>query len=550
MKRLTQTYFAIFSLLLALLTGCGGERMRQRLQFVAACNEADTVFTKAWQPTVDSLVDYFRSYCSANERMTAYYLQGRVRQDLREIPQALEAYQHATEVADTTRDDCDWHTLYAVYGQMVSLFQAQFLPDNQMKALQEAERVAWKGKDTLAALVAFDLRSRPYHLKNLTDSVLIIEKQARERYLKYGYKDKAAQAILGSISILLNRRRYAEAKRYMQIFERESGWYAADGNTMAGKVLYCYDKGRYLMAMGQLDSALHYFRQTVAAGKKEAGYHGLMTFYERKNKPDSIAKYAKLYAAANDSAYLHVNQEKVQQITAMYDYTHHQHKAAEESEKARMREYAIVGILVVGLLLAAAAHARHKRYKTAKIAEINRLTADYQASKTDRDRLEKMLAAFEDTQAENEKLKQELRSEIGSLNARVQEYEARFRQVRGDERLEALRESEIASLFNQKKRHTRKNSVPSDAEWQQLAEAFAHYVPSFTATIAKEKQLSEQERRVCLLQYLDFSTGEAAILLGTTAQAVTNAKSRANHKLFSEEKASTLGRNLKKISIV
>ena len=200
--------------------------------------------------------------------------------------------------------------------------------------------------------------------------------------------------------------------------------------------------------------------------------------------------------------------------------------------------------------MAAAAHARHKRYKTAKIAEINRLTADYQVSKSDRDRLEKMLAAFENTQAENEKLKQELRSEIGSLNERVHDYEARFRQVRGDERLEALRESEIANLFNQKKRHTLKSSTPSEAEWKQLADAFAHYVPSFTATIANEKQLSEQEWRVCLLQYLDFSTGEAAILLDTTSQAVTNAKSRANQKLFSEEKASTLGRNLKKIAIV
>ena len=147
--------------LLAVLTSCTrGEQMRRRMQYVADCNNADSVFTKRWLPTVDSLVDYFRSHASANERMTAYYLKGRVHQDLREIPQALEAYQHATEMADTTRDDCDWHTLYAVYGQMVSLFQAQYLPDNQMKALQEAEHVAWKGKDTLAALVAFDLPFR------------------------------------------------------------------------------------------------------------------------------------------------------------------------------------------------------------------------------------------------------------------------------------------------------------------------------------------------------------------------------------------------------
>ena len=159
-KHHRKTYLALF-LLLALLTACGGKRMRQRLQFVADYNSAESVFTKEWQPTVDSLADYFSSHGTANERMTAYYLKGRVHHDLGEAPQALDAYQRATEQADTTRDDCDLHTLYAVYGQMADLFQAQYLPDNEMKALQTAERIAWKDKDTLAALVAFDLRSRP-----------------------------------------------------------------------------------------------------------------------------------------------------------------------------------------------------------------------------------------------------------------------------------------------------------------------------------------------------------------------------------------------------
>ena len=544
-------YAMTLAVLLALLTGCSrGKQMRARLQYVAACNQADTVFTKAWLPTVDSIADYFRSHASANERMTAYYLKGRVHQDLREIPQALEAYQHATEMADTTRVDCDLRTLYAVYTQMVSLFQAQFLPDNQMKALQEAERVAWKGKDTLAALVAFDLRSRPYHLKNETDSVLIIEKQARELYLKYGYKDKAAQAILGSISILLNRRQYAEAKRYMKIFEEESGWYDSGENTVAGKVLYCYDKGRYLMATGQVDSALHYFRKTVAAGKKEAGYHGLMTFYDAKNRPDSIAKYAKLYAAANDSAYLHVNQEKVHQITAMYDYSHHQRMAQEEARKAQNRKYLIIGIFVAALLVIASGYAKYRRLQRAKIAEINRLTADYQYAKADLDRLKTTLSAIENAHFEDERLKQDLRVEITQLNARIQNYERQLQQVRTDHKFDALKNSEIVDLFNQKKRHTLNSSKLTDDKWKELADAFAHYVPSFTASIAKEKQLSEQEWRVCLLQYLDFSTSETAIVLNTTAQAVTNAKARANQKLFSEEKASTLGRNLKKIAIV
>lgn len=71
-KHHRKTYLGLF-LLLALLTACGGKRMRQRLQFVADYNSAESVFTKEWQPTVDSLADYFSSHGTANERMTAYY---------------------------------------------------------------------------------------------------------------------------------------------------------------------------------------------------------------------------------------------------------------------------------------------------------------------------------------------------------------------------------------------------------------------------------------------------------------------------------------------
>ena len=74
MKRHGKTSIIIAIVLLALLTGCGrGKQMRARLQNVAACNKADTVFSARWLPTVDSLADYFRSHGTENERMTAYY---------------------------------------------------------------------------------------------------------------------------------------------------------------------------------------------------------------------------------------------------------------------------------------------------------------------------------------------------------------------------------------------------------------------------------------------------------------------------------------------
>jgi len=546
MKNHQKTYFAVFSLFLALLTGCGrGEQMRTRMQFVAECNRADTVFTERWMPRVDSLVNYFKRHGTDNERMMAYYLQGRVLHDMGEAPQALDAYQRAAEQADTTRDDCDLRTLYSVYGQMANLFHAQYLPDNEMKALQTAERIAWKNGDTFDALVAFGLRSRPYYIKGEKDSVMVIEKQARELYLKHGYKQEAAQATLGTISILLDREQYEDANRYIQIFEQESGWFDSDGNIMEGKELCYYDKGRYLLAAGKTDSALLYFQKTLNGGWPESGSRGLLAVYEKKNISDSIVKYAKLFASANDSSYLHVNQEKVHQVSAMYDYSRHQRIAAEEANKAKIRKYAIFGILFLGLLTATAVYSKYRREQRVKVAEINRLTSDYHSAKTTSQRLSEDLAMLAGIKEVNEKMIQERQIQIDDLNDKILEYERLLQSHRADEKLMALKQCEIVEHFNRKKHPTLHYSAPSGQDWKKLNASFVKYLPLFASALEREFRLSEQEQRICLLEILGFSTGEMAMVLDTTSQVVTNAKASANQKIFSQNKASTLGKNLK-----
>ena len=190
------------------------EAMRQRLSYVSQCNRADTVFTEAWLPTVDSLVSYFDRHGNANEKMMAHYLKGRVHHDMGESPIALECYQKAIEMADTTKKDCDLRTLAAIYGQMADLFHMQYLPDDEMKAIKMAECYDWKNKDTLSAITAYVLRTRPLYMRDELDSVMEIEKEARKLYLIHGYPKKAGEVIISTINILMNRGEYEEALFY------------------------------------------------------------------------------------------------------------------------------------------------------------------------------------------------------------------------------------------------------------------------------------------------------------------------------------------------
>ena len=153
-----------------------------------------------------------------------------------------------------------------------------------------------------------------------------------------------------------------------------------------------------------------------------------------------------------------------------------------------------------------------------------------------------MLAGIKEV---NEKMIQERQIQIDDLNDKILEYERLLQSHRADEKLMALKQCEIVEHFNRKKHPTLHYSAPSGQDWKKLNASFVKYLPLFASALEREFRLSEQEQRICLLEILGFSTGEMAMVLDTTSQVVTNAKASANQKIFSQNKASTLGKNLK-----
>ena len=420
-----------------------------------------------------------------------------------------------------------------------------------MKALQIAEQIAWKDRDTLAALVAFHLRIRPYYLKNEKDSVLFVEKQARERYLKYGYKQEAAQAMLGTISILLDREQIQEAKHYLDIFEQESGWFDSEGNILNGKEACYYEKGRYLLAVGKIDSALFYFNKAIV-GHKEAGYQGLLSVYEKKNIPDSIAKYAKLFAAANDSSYLHVNQEKVHQITAMYDYSRHQQMAVQKEQEAENWKSRMNIVLIVTLALLASFIsfvAYFYRSKTKILEKINALT-------NKKIELETMLL-------EKEQFTEEHRQEIIRLNNK----NSRIHRTQKEEtaklllQIEALQKKllekdsapnsinsengEIIHHFKEKFAAYHKDYMPpTEKEWSQFERAFTQEYDAYSHLITSHRSMKKEQIRICMMLRLGFTESMMALALDADNKYIDRKKRQINNKLFQDDKSSTLKGNL------
>ena len=541
----------LITLVIFALTACTSpshEAMRQRLKYVSDCNRADTVFTERWLPTVDSLVTYFDRHGSANDRMMAHYVQGRVHHDMGEAPQALECYQKAAEQADTTSSDCDLYTLYAVYCQMAKLFHSQYLPDDEMQALEVAQLIAWKDKDTLAAIKAFELRVRPYFLKEEKDSMLYVMREARDLYLKTNHKKEAAEAIFSSISIYLDRKQIAEAGHWLKIYEKESRNFDENGTLKKGGMYY-YEKGRYLLATGQIASAIPFFKKAKDAGYKEAGYKGLMMAYEKAGISDSIAIYAKLFARANDSCYYHVNQEKIHQISAMYDYSRQQQIAEKNRQEARNWMIAVIGTVMAAMLMVSILLLAFYRFKTRRLQEVSYL-------KEKKEYLEQLMIK-KDASAE------EIRREIVRLNNKNASNSKMYKETINrlqtqidtlqQKLLETLQTTEadpsaehIVILFKQKLQdyHSGDNP-PTESEWEQLKKSFSVNHRSGYQLVTSSYNLTEEQIRVCLMTMLDVSESMMAFALNTDRKRIDRVKRQANKKLFGEDNASALKSNLR-----
>ena len=548
-------------LLLTVLASCTDKNaMRERLDYVSQCNRADTVFTEAWLPLVDSLVDYFDHHGNANEKVIAYYLQGRVYSDIGEAPIALECYQKATEMADTTQKECNIHTLAVIYGQMAALY----LPDDEMKAIKMAEHYNWKIKDTLAAITAYYLRTGPYFHRNDTDSMLYVTIKSVEMFRQYGANNIAAQVLITPISICIDRGQYAKAWEYMQEHENESGFFDEKGNVLRGKELYYYYKGMYLLSQKNTDTAISLFHKALSGGFIEAGYKGLLSAYEKKVIPDSIAKYSRLFAQANDSSYLNVNQERVHQISSMYNFRRHQRIAEWEKTKAeRARLGNIVLALVIATLLGLSTIA-YRRYKRKKAMEMNALKVDLSKAIDEYNKLQRQYETLQNanrlSQLEAEeknhedgvtltttdgygKLLAEMEGDLASKDAQIHGYEQRLASLLSGKSEEALHASAIVERMRELAIPKKGNPFPSENEWDELAKAVSQHIPSFYKAVVTSK-LSTQERRTCILVRLGFTTGEIANLLDAVPPRVAKVKLLANEKLFSVSDARSLYKNL------
>ena len=524
----------LFTLLLALVcctTEADRNRMRSLLDRADSMNRAYIPMTDGIDSQLLEATRYYDRHGNANQQVRAHYLLGCAYRDMGEAPAALQSYQAAVNRADTLSKDCDYKQLCRIYAQMAKIFYQQGLYREQLEHGRHSAAYAWKGKDTLAALINYEQESQAYRNLDMPDSLLYICEHVSQLYHKYGYDHYAARSLFYTFSTLISRQEFDKARRYMQIYESESEYFDSLGNIQKGREIYYKMKGLYYLHTNVLDSAEYYFRKELRDGKdysnQNSAANGLALLYNKTHHKDSAAKYALYASIMQDSFYAQRTTKEVERIQALYDYTRHQEIAHQERKKANQRIVIIwicVGmIIVICLLTFIIIRELTRRRKAAEQKYLQSLDMLEQTQseilqlRAHADEYEEMLAMKERLLEKQSIMFQEQRSKLQQDHSEIDE---------------KLHKSAICQklLANQ---HIQKLTIHELRDCRRLV---LENLPTFNNLLmSKQYAINEKDFNVCMLFRLGFKSKEVSNMLDISPGRVSQICTKVLRAVFQKD---------------
>lgn len=495
-------------------------QMRYQLVYAKGMNKGYVDFTT--DSLMKEIVDYYDNHGTCQQQMLAHYLLGCVYRDLGDSPASLSCYNDAVEKVDTTSSDCDYKLLTRVYEQQGALFLSQSMPQNALSAYQKAEKYAWIAKDTLSAVLSYEHLGNIYEYMDNMNKVIEVYENASRRYRQYGYPVQAARALGGAIQALILTKQYAKAKKYMDVFEAESGYFQKDScYSYINYSHYYYLKGLYCLE-SHSDSAKYWFTKCQKFAKtnnnKSFSAYAWYLYYIKHQQMDSVAKYSEQAFAYNDSANLDMERDLMQKMQAIYDYDRWKNVAHNEEIKATSANLTLlvsilvsVSVIIIGILTFLVYRKKRKLELQEKEEQENLIRQQIYDTKQELELLRtvndrKIADVIKEKEQTINKLKEDLKDIRDKYsNSSLSDVDI------------LLKESSIYKRIKYLELHPKETMREND--WIELEETIEQLIPSFIPLL--KNRLNVIAYRICLLVKLEISTSSIAILLGLSSSAIS-----------------------------
>ena len=496
------------------------------------------------------LVSYFDNNGSREEQALAYYMHGCALSDIGQAPEALQAYYDAIERIDTTKSDCNYQILRGVYGQMSQIFHHQNLPQDEIRALNHYIDCVRRTSSEEDYIIAKGQLVRPYYLLGEKDKVLEIITDEYQSLKNLGKNREAATELVPAIYIYTERGKMKEAASALDIVEQESEIPYYQDEVRPGYEGYYYVKGYFDLASGRLDSAEKWFRKSIEHGYLSEGYRGLLHIYREKSVMDSVFRFSVMYEAAQDSLHNRMQTEAIHQMAAMYNYTRSQKEAElTRAQFRKSRQWAVfIAVIVFVLIYILFLHySRKTKIRKQKIADLERRLEEAQTKHNEISEELSLLKSqdYQGVIAAKEAKLAKLSEIIKQLHEENKKYKE-SKKVSERNNLDEFMQSEIAKHFLALMTEKPTEINITEREWKTLVSKFKIHNPSAYKKFCSGKGLSQLELRICILLIMDIPNESVINMTDSMPSTVSNAKSRANEKLFGIKVAQSLKSNLKR----
>lgn len=538
------------------------DRMKLLLLRMKALNKMDCPLDT---DTLASLVKYFDNHGSANDRMLANYILGCYYIGKGNSPEAMRYLHLAAEAADTTDAGCDWRTLHKVH---VHTAQQLMYQNALMDAIDEntlALKYAMATKDTFNAIITLEQRSNIYLNQKQDDKAFDIKSKLYGMYKNHGYAKEAAISLGMLVRMQAERGNLAEAKRCIDIYEKESGLIDSNDNIEKGRESYYVNKAIYLTKVNKLDSAEYYFRKCVNTtnqlNNQKDCYIGLSDLYKRRHNLDSVAKYSDLARITTDLMYAEMNTTHLQQMRAMYNYNEYKLSAEVYKRKAlSARLTTIIIALVVSILaICVAVYIRKKRKaRRMEVLKYERSIAELEKARqelytvNERQQAE-MARMIKEKTDEIERQRKTDESYIHELErSRDALYDLSEKQKAEFNRLIRAKDTQIDQLYQEKQKYeikTKANNINKYSDEPIVKQLKYHarhdFTPMTKEEISRLKELfagekrfskidnivNEYEYQVCMLIRTGFTPSDICILMNSSKSSIANVRKKLYTKL-------------------
>ena len=538
MKKLTYIFLSLL-----MLVACTSRQeygaMRQGLDSINERNRNDEPFTVS---DVQPYLEFFERHGEPNDQMLANYMMGSAYRDEGNAPMALKYFRIATELADTTVENCDFHTLSRVYGQIATLFNMQRSPRLEIEAERKAVYFAWEAKDTISAITFYERLCLPYHMLNKMDSALYYSQGAAKLFKKIGRYDLAAGTLGLDIDVYQRRKDYEKLKQALDEYEQHSGFFDQRGNIEKGRETFYSYKGFYYEGVNKMDSAEYYYRITLQNNPnqniKELAYRGLLSLYRKLRTSDSIAKYSELFCQANDSNSFAHSADEITRMQALYNYDESERRANLHERMTRNYKLTVISLFLVFAILSYLTIRVYRRQQWQKKQELMRANTEYSTLLTQFNIVQQDLKLSKQDQI---RFREEKEKEIINLRKSLSLYQDCPQIITDWDIEQAMLNSPIVKELHNL---ASKAKMPSKPQWKTFREYMERELPDYVAKLNKVNILTYQEFLICLLMRLQFSQGEQSALFGVSKQRINNLKRSINRKLFGEDGAVSLSNNI------